>query len=63
MSEEIRGANARELLAQTRRLLIEFCQLRALTPAFIQYAQAPRSLERHQTRADLAAQQLLRFGD
>ena len=61
MSKQIRRANARELFAQARRLQIEFRKLRPLAPAFVKRAYAPRSLERRQTRADLAAQQLLCF--
>jgi len=63
MSKQIRRANARELFAQARRLPIEFRQLRPLAPAFAKRAYAPRSLERRQTRADLAAQHSPGRGD
>ena len=63
MSKQVRRANARELFAQTRWLLIEFRKLDALSPALLQHADAPRSLERRQARIDLAAQHSLSRGD
>ena len=63
MSKQIRRANARELLAQARRLPIGFRQLRPFAPAFVKRAYAPRSLERRQTWTDLAAQHSFCIGN